>query len=151
MRNKKLHLQVERVQVEYLLKVRIPVALEELFKKMSEGAEPHKSTVWVLPNGEGAKFYNRSMQYQRMEERLAGNTLNDYGASLIEGSRVNIAPLRTIGASKGVTLTCKKWNTNNPNNLDLDYYVKELAQYAQAIWKEYIQKAKIKATITFDV
>lgn len=150
MRNKKLHLQVEKANGFYKLKIRIPSELEDVFKKMGEGIEPKISSVWLNEQGQGVQFYSVSEEHRVADSNLSNCVFNNFGAGLLDGELINIAPLRTIGASKGVTITCNRWDTGS-SNLDLDYYVRELALYCKTAWSKYVQKKKIKALITFDV
>jgi len=146
--DKKIEITLERSSEGSSIYLKIPKKMEVFFAKLSKN-EIKESEVWKYANGNGAKFYILSKNYQDFERKLGnGSVYNDYGDGLIRNETINLAPLRSVGAWKGVELKSDRFVGNN---MDLEFYVRELGVYAKKIWENIIAKKKIKALITFEV
>ena len=148
-KKKKIYLTLERNKGQIKLRVKVPAEMEEFFSELSEN-KSQASTRWLDAIGEGVKFYTLTEEYQALEQKLTLSSIfNDFGESLLrDRDRINLAPLRVVGASKGITITCKKFTAIT--NLDFEYYIKELGRAAKQLWENCIAKQRINAVLTFE-
>jgi len=152
--NKKFEITVKKVDGKVNLSIKIPKELEKLFKELSNSAHV-TSTNWLLSNNGGAKFYKDTPEYSPVNTALSrsnysGNGyFNDFGASLYVNLKCNIAPLRTVGASDGITIISSKFESMT--GVDIEYYVRQLAEAAKTIWEAFISNNEVKAIITFEL
>lgn len=150
MATKKIHLTLERGKAQLKLKIKIPVEMEKFFKNLSKDGR-RQSSKWLDEGSDGIHFYVLNDDYKRMEQRMGhSRVFNDFGETLMrDGDRVNIAPLRAVGASKGIAITCRDFD--QITNLDFEFYVKELGLMAKTIWENCIAENKISAVINYEI
>jgi hypothetical protein len=152
-RNKKIIIKLSGRQDKISLYLKIPKEMEDYFKNLS-ASKTEKSNYWFIRKKElisdQAEFYCISDQYSGVEKTFYQSAFNSYGCGLIDNSgRINLAPLRTCGASKGVYLTSERFG--NISNIDFEYYIRKLGENAKEIWKNFITPKEIKAVISFEI
>ena len=106
------------------------------------------------PEGLPQEFYKLTDELQtRLDSVAPSAVFNDVGAYLVEAGsgRVNIAFLRAVGISKGITITCRNSRLSMVDNFELEMFAKRFAQYAKAVYERFIEKKDIKAVITIEV
>lgn len=148
---KKVNITLERDNGVVKLLIKIPKEVEDYFSNLSGGVQKI-SKVWLKEDGSGCKFYQVTPAYEVIEKRLSteGRVFNDFGELLIGSNEaVNLAPLRTVGASEGVTLVCGGFASID--NLTFEYYIKQLAIIVKGLLENCIAKKKIVAEITYKV
>lgn len=145
---KKIFISLERKKNNIKVYIKIPKEFEDYFKKMSN-EDVRTSVNWKYQNGEGAKFYALTDEYQRIEEGFNYDIFNDYGNGLLVGEKVNLAMLRTVGASEGVVITSDKFLAID--NMDFEYYIRKLGEVSKKIWEKCVSDKKLKAVITFEI
>ena len=152
MKTKKISITLERKNEDVIISLKIPFELEKFFKKISNN-ESQKSSKWLIVGDTGAKFYKLNDEYLRIERKISStnySSFNDYGDGLIrDGNRINLALLRTVGASKGVKLRCH--NSWDIDNLDMENYVRNLGLFTKKFWEQVIMRQKLKAIISFEL
>ena len=159
---KKLKITLERNGGEIKIKVKIPKEIEELYKNQAQG-KTRISQVWKDEQGNGLKFYlsggavnETGTETETTERRISYiretdyRYFNDFGQGLIDGNRINLAILRSVGASEGICLKAETSIIGN-GNLDLEHYIRELGVYVKELWERSISKQKITAKITFEL
>ena len=155
-KKKKITITLERKNDNVFLHLKIPIELERFFRKISNN-ETQKSIKWFSDINSNintaAKFYKLTQEYQRIERKVNNNTnlnfFNDYGDGLIRDGSINLALLRTVGASKGVKLYCdRSWGIDN---MDLENYVRHLGLFTKKLWEQVITRQKLKAIISFEI
>lgn len=151
---------------DLFLKLTVAPELEEFFKQLSmtefgkeEGLYTELSAKWFDKEGKGLKFYKNSPvlnEYIKkyLEGKIAtsnGNFLNvsnAFGKGLFEeGSRVNVAILRVVGATKGVSLK----TTDLIAFEEIKLYAEQLAIFVKEFYGNFILKKQVKAKIQFEV
>jgi len=145
---KKLYITLERDNKGINIYLKIPQEFEDYFSELSKG-EIKISNCWKYSNGEGAKFYTLTDEYQEMERKFTYNSFNSYGDGLIKDEKINLAMLRSVGASQGISIYSNKFLPID--NMDFERYIRELGSYAKKIWESFISKKKLKAIITFEL
>lgn len=150
MKKKKITITLERKNDNVIIHLKIPFELERFFQRISN-SEIKKSSKWFLAKNTHAQFYGLTEEYQRIERKVNPSmSFNDYGDGLIrDGNRINLALLRTVGASKGVKLHCAgSWGVDN---MDLENYVRNLGMFTKKFWEQVIERQKLKAIISFEI
>ena len=148
MKKEKILLNIERKKGKLTLYVKIPKRLEDYFSGASAN-ETQQSTTWQDKEGVGCVFYILSDAHRELETSLSYATFNDFGDGLIRQNRINLAPLRTVGASKGVYLFAS--NFQAIDNVNFEHYIKQLGLCTKMIWETMIRDKKVKAIISFEV
>ncbi len=148
MAKKILYITLERENGNLFIFIKVPEEIESFFKELSKG-KTKQSEVWLTPDNKGAEFYLLTPQYEEMEKKINSMFFNDYGSGLINGDRINLAPLRTVGASMGVKLKSDRFS--QMPNLDLEFYIRELGRGVKNLWESSISKEKIKGVLTFEI
>ena len=148
MKKKKIKISLERDKDKIMVFVKTPKEFEDFFKDLSKG-EIKTSNCWLDREGNGAKFYALTSDYEKLEKDANYDTFNDFGDGLIKNNKVNLAMLRTIGASEGVYLASEKFISIT--NMDFERYIRELGSSAKNIWNSFISKKKLRAIITFEI
>ncbi len=148
-KRKKIELKLVRNSGCIALDLKIPTDFEEFFKSLSEGKK-QSSTYWFVnkTKSQPADFYKLTKSYEEIEKKFY-NSFNHYGYGLIQNQKINLAPLRTIGASKGIIIYSKRFD--EISNFALSFYIKELGLYTKKLYEEMIANKTITATITFEL
>jgi hypothetical protein len=151
-KNKTLRFELQTRNEKTIFYVKIPKEIEDFFANASTGTDT--SSYWTDKDNNGQNFYRISDDMRAKLQNLNLNSngfINEYGNGLLASNndnKINIAPLRTIGASKGVWLHC----TNiNDRNIDFDYYLRELGLFSKELFENLIANRKVKAEIVFEL
>lgn len=102
---------------------------------------------WFNGAGKGLQFYKITGD---MDKKILGDqAYNNFGKSLMEGDRINIALLRIVGASERTGVTIK---TNDLIGYEeLRQYSEKLSYWAKGFYRDFIKKSKITATISLEM
>ncbi len=152
-KQKRINITLERDAENVGLYIKVPKDFEDYFAKLSKG-EVETSGTWYHKDDTGAKFHKLTDQYQKISDSLNRDypCFNSYGNGLVESTRsdsINIAPLRTVGASKGIRIHSSRFDEMNA--VDFELYIRRLAGIAKKLWDGFIGTKKVKATIAFEV
>ena len=147
-KKEKILLNIERKKGKLTLYVKIPKRLEDYFAKAS-GSTTKQSGMWKDKYGQGCQFYELSDEYVQLERKLAFAVFNDYGDGLMRHEKINLAPLRTVGASNGVYLFADSFQAID--NVNFEYYIRQLGMCTKGIWEQMIRDKSVKAIISFEV
>ena len=145
---KKMIFNLKKEGKDTFIYLKIPEELENFYKNLSKG-ETSKSGFWLLENGEGAEFYNLNQEYEKEEKKNIGYVFNNYGSGLFDGEKINLAFLRTLGASKGIKIKSEKFEAIS--GMELEFYIRELGNFTKRIWEHFINKKEVRAVISFEI
>ena len=154
-KHKKIFLALTRLPDGKLeFKIKIPVELERFFEQMSS-KEIEQSAQWLDKGKSGLEFYLLNENYKKVENTLSRQFgalyFNDYGSGLFKNNRINLAPLRTKGASKGSGVSMISSKFEAISNLEFEDYIRKLGEATKTIYNYFINGKKIKAYLTFEV
>lgn len=154
--DKKIRISVKREGARVCLAIKVPTEIEEFYKNLAPSGGVQTSSVWLKSENEGADFYLDSPKHKKLVDNLGYigdiTAYSNFGGGLISDTgKINIAPLRAVGASsdEGVILYSDRFDTTNM--VDFELYIKNLAQIAKKLWVDYISNNEVKANITFEV
>lgn len=155
---KKITITLERKQDRINFVLKVPSEIEEYYKSIS-GGETQQSTMWLkdvvdsnsVVVSEGVSFYKLTEKTERIAQSLSTfyPCFDDFGAELLNGDRINLAPLRTVGASEGVVMYSNRFD--NVNMIDFEMYIKKLGSLTKMLWLDYIGDKQVKAVISFEL
>lgn len=101
--------EIVRTQDSLRVKLQVPEEIETFFMRQGD-REKQQSGKWKV-DGNGAQFWKIGSGRALAEFLNANKCFNDYGDGLFNADdKINIAPLRTVGATDGVTLTADTFN-----------------------------------------
>lgn len=159
MKNKKIKITIKKDAKKGLyLQIKAPIEIEKFFTDLSSN-ELGTSQKWVNDKKQGIEFYKLTADCIAKMDELQARTnyrqsiFNDFGDGLIkfENGRTayNIAPFRAKNVSKGI----KIFHVSKEliSNADIEFYIRETADFLKILWKEYISKKAVKALITLEV
>ena len=133
-------IKVDRVNNSLVLKLKILPEIEGFFKS----DEIRESQNWG--NGQMLKFYRKQTLYSDSTEkgRFLGEYYDDFGSQFINGNKVNIAILRTVGSSDGFI----ELNLDNKYSEEsLVSGVKELKNFILLLYKKFVKPIKIECSL----
>lgn len=152
-----IKIKLERINNQTILNIQIPEKMEKFFKSISSN-EKRMSERWAHKNQKGAEFYVINSAYNLTEKKITSKiatyslqTFNDYGDGLYRDNAINLAPLRTVNASKGIRIFNHSNENWNLENIDLENYIRKLADFSKKLWESVIEKQQIKAIISFEL
>lgn len=144
---KAVEFKIDRDGSELTLWLKVSPEIERFFKQMAAG-KTKESGKWYGQDDKPLSFYEVSDRYAQFKHWLSGrHYFNDYGDGILEGGGANIAPLRTVGASKGVTLRCGELVSYE----GLIDYAHSLGEFTKDLYQNYIRDGGVKATISVEV
>lgn len=137
------------------LRLKVPPELEALCKGIARG-QKSESARWRNFEAQ-ASFYRVNGEWEAIMlegSRACGvRFYSDYGSEVLLGNdgEVNVAPLRTVGASgeDGVKLTSDGFSTITLAKME--EYVRRLGIFLKWLYKEHISEREVRATITLEV
>lgn len=153
MKNHIIHLEVKRDKTNLALKIKIPKILEDFFSKISNGKTGISEKWFDKEKNKGAEFYVLTKEYAELESKVSLNftnqrVINDYGNGLIDDNSINLAILRTKNASQGITICSDNFYGDN---LDIEDYLRNLANITKRLLENVMLKKTIKAKITYQI
>lgn len=149
---------------DLFLKLTVAPELEEFFKQLSitefgEKDIVETSSKWFDKDNKGLPFYkNAKVLNDYIRKFIEGKISNQNGTALQisnafgkglfeDGVRTNVAILRVVGASKGVTLK----TTDLIAYEEIKVYAEQLAIFVKEFYGNFILKKEVKAKIQFEV
>lgn len=157
-KHKKRHgvkITLVRDHADTYLKFWIAPEVEAVFKSMAEkehGLDNNieTSTRWLDDNKAGLQFYRNSSELKQIVDDSYPRVQNDVGSGLMSGDKYpNVGLLRIVGASEGSGKIIR--TTDLIGYEESKIYVDRLASWVKNFYRDYIQKTKIVATISFEI
>jgi hypothetical protein len=142
---------VQKEGSDVIINIKVAKEIEEFFEKLSKAENGdnyiQQSNRWFDKDGAGLKFYKSS---SAMDEKLRSyyGVTNNYGDGLMDsvGTRINIALIRSVGASAGITV-----KTNDLIGYEeVRVYMERLADFTKVFYRNYLKKLNIKAKVSFE-
>lgn len=143
---KAIELEATNKNGEIVLNIKICKEIETFFKKISKN-EKQKSSAWFDKNDKNLKFYKLNETIENKLKNIDYNCFNNYGSGIIKEGRFNMAILRSVGMSQGITIKM----TDLISYQDLKTYSEYLGKFTNKLYNEYINEKKVTATIMFEI
>lgn len=141
MNKKKIKIEIQRVDGQTYLSFEVDASITKMFKEQAQEIKESKS--W-----KGLRFYflpeitqNQSYKNLLFDFRL----IDDFGASLYEGSYFNIAFLRTVGGVGKI-----KIKNDIPFAVVSDG-MRKIVDFIKRYYEEFLKDYTVKGFVTFEV
>lgn len=139
-----INITLEKNGLDVLMRLKIDPEIEQFFKHASQG-QTETSQVWLSENGSGLKFYKKS---EAVGNKVTGfEVIDNFGSMLNDDNRINVALLRTVGASNGITIKTEDLLSYE----EMKSYIEDLAVWTRGFYEAVLRPASISATIGFEV
>jgi hypothetical protein len=139
-----INITLEKNGMDILLKLKVAEEVEAFFKNASNG-NTEQSNYWLDEENNGVIFYLKSEKVAHKVPSI--EVIDNFGSELIREGKINVALLRSVGASQGVTIKC--------NDLlgyeEMKVYIEQLALWTRSFYETTMRPAQISAQIAFDV
>lgn len=149
-----LSISIKKLPTKTQFTIRATKEFEDFFASLANN-DTMLSNNWKTKDGESAKFYKITDEMkEKLDSISQSSVFSDVGNYLVEGDhsgRVNIAFLRVVGLSKGVTITCDNTRIAMVDNYEIEHFAKRFAQYAKVLFERFVERKTIKALITTEV
>lgn len=166
-----ISLEIRKNKVDIVLKIKVSKEIEMFFKELALAAYPddsdninengghlQQSSKWYDEEDNGLMFYRvTDKMSEKLDDLLGGKIIaedgrrlmicNNFGSGLYENDRLNIAILRAVNAAEGITLK----TTDLLGYEEIKRYIEDLASITKEFYRNFLQKAKVKAKISFEV
>lgn len=144
-------IEARRDGLELVLDLKIDGELENFIRHTVDGKKT-TSDRWKDNTGNPLQFYTQTDQYKKVissfYQRSYGEKIfDDFGSDLLNGTVPNVAPLRIVGLTEGVSFRV----TNLVSFDELRQYVERLAAVVRMIYREFLRKESVKIMLTLDV
>lgn len=131
-----LDIEVER-NAEIIITIRAAAEIEDFFRRHSE--DVGESQKW------GTKFYR--VRYDGEVKNFFSSRYDEYGLPFVNGGKVNVSVLRTVGISEGPV----KIRMNNEYSEEtLISAVKELKGFTKELYQRWIRKVVIRGKLEIE-
>ena len=109
-------------------------------------AQTKTSSKWVRANGEGLNYYVKNV---RLGDKFQGYRIMDnFGNGLMEETgKFNLAFLRTVGITNGVTIK----TTDLLSVEEMKQYIQKLADWTKKFYETILSESEVIATVSVDV
>lgn len=155
-----INIQLKRAGLDIVMEIKVAKEIEDFFRKASLDNEygdddgnrenvyngiTKTSRKWLNANGEGLEYYVKN---RKLSDKVGGYEIMDnFGNGLLEGEKFNLAFLRIVGVSKGVTIK----TTDLLSLEEMKEYIQKLAEWTKRFYKEQLTESELIATINVDV
>ncbi len=129
-----------------VMTIKVADELETYFKTLA-GNDTEQSSKWLDKNNRGLYFYKK---VEAMSQKVGSvQVMDNFGNGLFDDQtgRINVALIRTVGASKGISIKTQGLMTYS----EMETYIKELATWVKGFYEEQMRPAEIKAKISMEV
>ena len=146
MRKEAIEVGLEKDGLNLTIRLKVAEEIENYFRDVAHG-QTETSDKWLDTNGSGLRFYaknetmSRKVGSQQVMDNF-GNGLFDY-----ETDRINVALIRTVGASKGIVIKAN----GLLSYAEMEQYVRELAIWVKGFYENQLRPSQISAKISLDV
>lgn len=148
-----INIVLQKNGMDVVLKLKVAPEIEDYFKRVASGessrfedvTHTEQSSKWLDESGTGLKFYIKS---EKMGNKVPGiDVIDNFGNGLIDSGRINVALLRTVGASNEITI-----QTNDLLSYEeMKSYIEDLANWTRAFYENVLRPAEIRVSVGFDV
>lgn len=145
-----LDLTLKKEGMESVLHIKAAKEFEDFFKKAAKkksSSYTETSNKWLNEDGEGLEFYIKN---EKLNNKVSnyGPIIDNFGNGLVEDDgRINLAILRIVGISDGVTV-----KTNDMLSYqEVSEYIQKVASWGKAFYEENLRDGDLSATVNFEV
>ena len=133
------------------LYIKAPKELELFFKELSSGTRE-------VENWNFSKRREPIMRYVFNEKKLnelynnfenGQPMVNTFAENLIGNNRVNLAILRIVGISKGISIISQ--SRNDTLNFDFEVYLSTITDFVKHIWDTHLRNTILRGKLKFEV
>jgi hypothetical protein len=139
-----INITLEKNGLDVIMRLKIDPEIENFFKQAGN-SQFETSAVWLDEAGTGLKFYKKS---EAVAGKVQGfDAIDNFGSMLSDDGRINVALLRTVGASEGITIKTEDLLSYE----EMKSYIEDLAVWTRGFYESVLRPAGINATIGFEV
>ncbi len=138
---KKVSLNIERIDGETFLNFELSQEIENMFKKQS--VEIKKSDSWDTLSFYYIPELTQNDTYKRLLQRW--QLVDDFGTSLYSGSVFNIAFLRTVGGSGKIKIN------NDIGYSAVSLGIERIIGFLKEYYSEYLRDYKVNGHLTLEI
>ena len=155
-KEKVINITLKRNQLDVVLDIQTSPAIEEFFRKaslegenydddrnnMAEEGIAQTSEKWFDVNGNGLKYYVKN---QKLSNKVSGyDIMDNFGNGLVEGDKINLAFLRCVGISKGVSIK----TTDLLSLEEMKDFIQRLANWVKEFYNKHLVTTEVVASIS---
>lgn len=152
---KVINITLKRNQMDVLMDIKVSPAIEEFFKKASlegenfsdSGSETEDgvaktSKKWFDAEGNGLRYYAKN---QKLGSKVLGyDIMDNFGNGLVEGDKINLAFLRCVGISQGVSIK----TTDLLSLEEMKDFIQRLANWVKEFYNKHLVTTEVVASIS---
>lgn len=157
-KEKVISLTLKRKGLDIVLDIKTAPELEDFFKKASLAAEDVEdnggddvedgvaktSRKWLRADGEGLQYYVKN---EKLSNKVTGMRIMDnFGNGLMEDDKFNLAFLRCVGISDGVSIK----TTDLLSVEEMKEFMKKLAQWTEQFYKTALSESEIIGSVSIE-
>lgn len=137
--------------LNYSMELKCDPALEDFFKELS-GGKVSTSGKWKDKEGKELNFYKATDKIKEFRSGLQERGIfcfDDFGSGLLskDYNDINIAPLRIVGSSEGITMM----TSDLINFEELKTYSNSLVKVVKNIYEQFIADCKLSAVVVYEI
>lgn len=154
-----ISITLKRQNMDIVMDIKTAPEIEDFFRKASlqvdngsadngdsansEG-RAKTSRRWFKANGEGLEYYVKNV---KLSDKVNGYSIMDnFGNGLIEDDKINLAFLRVVGISNGVSIR----TTELLSLEEMKDYIQRLANWTRDFYRQHLSQAEIIATVNVE-
>ena len=125
--------------------IRVAPEIEMFFQQMSTGKKT--SDNWKFENGDSPSYYDwKSDGIDELANAFMSSYLNSYGNRFFDGEKANVAILRTVGISRGVSIIFDGMVTKE----SLEEFSSQIRSFVVQLYKQFIRKVIIRVNMSIE-
>lgn len=149
-----ISIKLVRKDFDVLMNLKVDKKIEDFFKHASlddgmddagavaNGGLAKTSAKWFDAEGNGLQYYVKSKKLSPLVPGTA--VIDNFGNGLIEGDKINLAFLRCVGSSDGVSI-----KTSDLLSVEeMKDYIQRLANWTKSFYQEHLTNTEVLAEIT---
>lgn len=158
-KKKAIELTLSRNGLDVVLDAKAAPEIEEFFRKASlegenfdDDSNPSRedgmsktSKKWLDKEGEGLEYYVKN---RKLSSKVDGYRIMDnFGNGLVEGEKINVAFLRCVGISNGISIR----TTDLLSFEEMKDYIERLANWTREFYEANLITNQVTATVTVEI
>jgi len=148
-----ISIKLMRNGFDILMNIKVDEKIEAFFKQASLGGDSaddgsdssegvaKTSAKWLDAEGNGLRYYVKNRKLSNLVQGT--KVIDNFGNGLLEGDAINLAFLRTVNVSKGVTIK----TTDLLSVEEMKDYIQRLANWTKAFYQEHLVDTEVLAEI----
>lgn len=155
-----VNITLKRKQLDIVMEIKVATEIEDFFKKASLDNEfgdddgnrdrvrdgiTKTSRKWYHEDGSGLEYYVKN---RKLSDKVGGmRIIDNFGNGLIEDDKINLAFLRCVGISNGISIK----TTDLLSLEEMKEYIQRLAEWVKRFYSEHLIQNEVVASISLDV